>query len=185
MIDKHSDPAALKRDIEAVRRIIAQAGGAITGPSTIRCVAYLRCVSGYPDGLRFTSHGGGPYSDDLSEALNSGYLLELDKKQIKTDWESYYFVYRTSLRARKDKFTAAAANADPVLLNILCCAICYHIEGCPAGRDPWTQTLIMKIGAEQNMLRAIGLNHFLCGFKTPKPLPNIALEAYLNDQRPS
>jgi uncharacterized protein YwgA len=172
-----------ERAVEAAR-LIAEAGGSLTGRTRLQKATYLAKLAGYPTVFSFEYRHFGPFSEDLADAMELANALGLVKEvEKKAEWGGRYSVYSTTDKTPlpdQDRllFLAQAARHDAIALELAAtAAFLYEQEG--IGKDiegdPWAETKRRKPDKATNGYIEISKNMYreLCQIQTPKALPDI------------
>jgi uncharacterized protein YwgA len=131
--------------------IVRDAGGQIVGRTRFQKVAYLLELAGLGEGFQFEYHHFGPYSEDLSRAIQIAVAFDLISEEEKAaTWGGTYSIYHTQLNVgspdekqqQRIAFARAAAKIGAVELELAATAAYLHsVEGC---EDPWKETAQRK-----------------------------------------
>lgn len=134
---------------EAAAALIADAGGVIIGFTKIQKLAYLLEISGEGAGFRFENRGSGPFSEELSAALETARnfgLITIEERS--TTPGNFYTVYEAeidsgsqSVSEQRRRVIEAAMETSPVTLEVATTAAWLASE--QVG-DPWGETARLK-----------------------------------------
>jgi len=129
-------------------RIVSDAGGRIVGRTKIQKIAYILEAMHEGSGFSFEYKHYGPYSEDLTSALQIGDIAGFLKEEThSTNWGGYYSIYTSSLESDEDinslryKAISIGNAADPVELELVATAILLANQG---ENSPWSETAIRK-----------------------------------------
>ncbi len=110
---------------EAAAALIADAGGIITGFAKLQKLAYLLEISGHGAGFQFVSRGSGPFSEELSAALDMAREFGLITIEERSSGPGIvYTVYRSesdfgqSISAERRRIIECAIGASPMTLEV-------------------------------------------------------------------
>ena len=85
---------SLKQPHVAAARIVQDAGGELVGRTRLQKVAFLMQLAGFDQSFSFEYRHYGPYSEDLSEAMDIAVLLgPVDEVERVADWGGRYSIY--------------------------------------------------------------------------------------------
>ena len=138
----------MKFEGEAVREMVALAGGQIVGKTRLQKAGYVLELSGLGYGFDFSYHNFGPYSEELAwaarEAVIDGKVVEREDAR----WGGTYSIFSTDRQLPKDgtedarsHLLAKVVKADAVVLELAATAALLHAGGV---RDWWTETAKRK-----------------------------------------
>jgi len=170
---------------ERAAEIVRDAGGELVGRTRLQKVTYLSQLAGFHVGFPFEYRHYGPYSEELSDAIEIavGCLL-VEEDERPTDWGGWYSIYRSDLDPRatateRSNFLRTAKGIGAVELELAAtAAFLFEVEG--FGRlnseDPWIETARRKPekAANGGLNRAKRAYRRLQGLRTPSPLPELA-----------
>jgi uncharacterized protein len=169
-----------RSEAEKAVDIVRDAGGRIVGRTRLQKIAYLFELAGVGEGFSFTYRNFGPYSDELTEAMQNASLLGLlDEEEKPSSWDGYYSVFTTtSGKSKADaskvraKIAEQVIEADAVELELAATAAYLATKNF---EDPWSETALRKpIKATRTRLEnAKQLYQALRQVQTPKRLPSI------------
>lgn len=135
-------------DFENAARIIRDAGGKVVGRTKLQKMAYLLELAGLGDGFPFQYRHYGPYSEQLSQAVELADLFGLVKEEEhRASWGGRYSIYSfvgddvsetDILRTRLLEF---AVQSDPIELELAATAAFLFAEGEP---NVWQETCKRK-----------------------------------------
>src|SRR5262245_22141607 len=81
--------------LQAVARIIQDAGGELVGRTRLQKIAFLTQLAGFANDFVFEYRHYGPYSEDLAQAMEFAVLLgPLQEEEKLADWGGRYSVYK-------------------------------------------------------------------------------------------
>lgn len=135
--------ANVQEAAEMARRLVSDAGGQIVGRTRIQKAAYILEAMGLGEGFSFSYRHYGPYSEDLSSALNYAQIFDMIAEDEKrAAWGGTYSVFRTIEDAQptsvaRGKVLALANASDPIELELAATAVYLANAG---SEDPWRDT---------------------------------------------
>lgn len=136
-------------------QIVQDAGGELVGRTRLQKVAFLTQLAGFDNSFSFEYRHYGPYSEELSQAMDIAVLLgPVQEEERVADWGGRYSIY--SLTGSVDgadqntdraTFIQHAKRIDAVELELAAtAAYLYEMEG--IGRvsegNPWLETAKRK-----------------------------------------
>lgn len=134
--------------------LIRDAGGQLVGRTRLQKVAYLTQLAGFGNEFSFEYRHYGPFSEDLSNAIEiasaHGLVNEVEKQ---TDWGGWYSVYTigdvTKLPMDRDRahFVSIASQIGSIELELAATAAFLYSEegiGQSVDGDPWVETARRK-----------------------------------------
>lgn len=157
--------------------VVAAAGGKIVGRTRLQKTACLLELAGLGHGFAFTYHHYGPYSEELSlavERARGGGLLTEDVRS--TDWGGVYSVFQIgSSNTGSGKALALAveaAKADAIELEF---AVTAGFLAASGSSDPWLEVRDRKPdkATSVRLANAKALYGRLRKIKVPNTLPEI------------
>lgn len=152
----------------------------MVGRTRLQKTAYLMELAGYGEGFDFEYRHYGPYSEDLSDAMELAEVFELVKEEEKpTQWGGWYSIYTVdsdpeTLDEGKSAFVSTVATFGAIELELAATAAFLHmVEKVP---DPWEETARRKPekASPERLAKAKDIYRQISALKTPKPLPAIA-----------
>lgn len=166
---------------EAVREVVALAGGKIVGKTRLQKSVYILELAGVGFDFPFSYHYYGPYSEDLSwaskDAVVDGAIRE---QEDQARWGGSYSVFSTTrIDAPRDeisriraKLLAITVGADAIALELAATAALLKEEG---HADFWAETKRRKsLKATPIALKeAQTLWEKLRQIETPRALPSL------------
>jgi uncharacterized protein len=136
-------------------RIVQDAGGELVGRTRLQKVAFLMQLAGFENVFSFEYRHYGPYSEELSQAMDIAVLLgPVDEVERVADWGGRYSIYslkgkvpEVEVDADRAYFVQQAKRIDAVELELAAtAAYLYAVEG--IGRvspgNPWEETARRK-----------------------------------------
>jgi uncharacterized protein len=160
--------------------IVRDAGGRIIGRTRLQKVAYLLELAGLGDGFQFEYRHYGPYSEDLSEAIQMADVFGLvTEEERRADWGGVYSIYAATDRAGRpasgvrSEFAEKAAQIGPIALELAATAAYLHVS--EGSKDPWEMTKRLKPEKASHGRLQLAKNAYrqLQKIKVPRPLPDI------------
>lgn len=167
-------------------RIVQDAGGELVGRTRLQKVAFLMQLAGFEDAFSFEYRHYGPYSEELSQAMDIAVLLgPVQEVERVADWGGRYSIY--SLKAQVSEmdndadrayFVQQAKQIDAVELELAAtAAYLYEVEG--IGKiypgNPWEETARRKptkvVGGR--LVKAAQAYEELRKVKAINPLPEL------------
>lgn len=92
-----------RSDAEKVARLVQEAGGRIVGRTRLQKIACLLELAGVGDGFRFSYHHFGPYSEELSNAIETAEIFDKVNEETKqASWGGTYSIYTTQNKSTAD-----------------------------------------------------------------------------------
>ncbi len=168
----------------AAARIIQDAGGELVGRTRLQKVAFLTQLAGFDSSFNFEYRHYGPYSEDLSMAMDIAVILgPVQEEERVADWGGRYSIYTLAAQLTVDdqdidraNFVQQAKKIDAVELELAAtAAYLFEVEG--VGKDfpgnPWEETARRKptkVGGGR-LARAANAYEELRRVKTINPLP--------------
>jgi uncharacterized protein YwgA len=162
---------------EKVVAIVRAAGGSLTGRTRLQKTFYVLEMAGFLDGFDFEYRHYGPYSEDLSQAVQfarmAGALTEEEKRAA---WGGMYSIFRATgpaprIRAEMQQMIDVSIAANPIELELAATAVYLFREGY---RQPWDETAKRKTDKAQYVADAKQLYAKLAGIRAPSPLPDLS-----------
>ncbi|MCZ7938009.1 hypothetical protein [Agrobacterium salinitolerans] len=139
----------------AAARIIQDAGGELVGRTRLQKVAFLMQLAGFDNSFSFEYRHYGPYSEELSQAMDIAVLLgPVNEVERQADWGGRYSIYSLSEQVtgvdqdtERAHFVQEAKKIDAVELELAAtAAYLFEIEG--IGKvypgNPWEETARRK-----------------------------------------
>lgn len=167
-------------------RIVQDAGGELVGRTRLQKVAFLTQLAGFDDSFSFEYRHYGPYSEDLSQAMDIAVLLgPVQEVERVADWGGRYSIYslnsavpETDHDADRAHFIQQAKRIDAVELELAAtAAYLYEVEGIGKASpgDPWQETARRKPTKVTGgrLLKAAQAYNELRQVKTVNPLPDL------------
>lgn len=156
---------------------IIGAVGEIVGKTKLQKTVALLELSGLGPGFSFSYHLYGPYSEELSSAVDRAILLGLIREDEKVAaWGGRYSVFHaeraTLENASADELVRKASRANSVVLEL---AVTAAFLAADKEEDPWglVSGLKPEKATGENLARAKALYDEFRSVDTPKPLPAI------------
>jgi len=175
--DLHKRAAAIVRD----------AGGQLVGRTRLQKVAYLAQLAGFSGEFPFEYRHYGPYSEELSQAMEIASGLKLIREEEReTAWGGWYSIYtlqdNTTLDTEEDnarhEFISSAANIGAIELELAATAAFLYEQGIVKDRDgdPWEATKKLKPekADDGRLAKAKSAYNQLRRLPSPRSLPDIA-----------
>ncbi|ODR94056.1 hypothetical protein AUC70_10800 [Methyloceanibacter stevinii] len=168
-----------KSEAEKAVDIVRDAGGKIVGRTRLQKIAYVFELAGVGEGFSFTYHNFGPYSDELTDAMQDASLLGLiDEKEKPSSWDGYYSVFTSTGKSKasatkvRAKIAEQIVDADAVELELAATAAYLATKNFA---DPWSETTVRKPikATPKRLANAKQLYQALRQIHTPKRLPSI------------
>lgn len=167
-------------------RIVQDAGGELVGRTRLQKVAFLMQLAGFDDVFSFEYRHYGPYSEELSQAMDIAVLLgPVQEVERVADWGGRYSIY--SLQGKipdsdddnhRAHFVQQAKRIDAVELELAAtAAYLFEVEGVGkiyAG-NPWAETARRKPtkASQGRLAQAERAYQELRKIKTTRPLPEL------------
>jgi uncharacterized protein YwgA len=137
-----------KSEAEKAADIVRDAGGKIIGRTRMQKIAYLFELAGVGEGFSFAYRNFGPYSDELTGAMQSASALGLVEEDEKpSSWDGYYSIFvaagpsRAAASPLRAKIARQVVEADAIELELAATAAYLANKGI---KDPWTETGLRK-----------------------------------------
>jgi len=174
----------LERHLSAAR-IVQDAGGELVGRTRLQKIAFLLKLAGYDVDFPFEYHHYGPYSDDLSEAMEVAVALGPVREEERiADWGGRYSVYSLSGTIApqdhdRSTFVRHAKAIDAVELELAATAAYLQVHegigGLFGDGNPWHETRRRKQSKSRDgrLERAYRAYEELRKLTTLKPLPEL------------
>lgn len=168
-----------KSDVDKAADVVRDAQGEIVGRTRLQKIAYLFELMGVGEGFTFAYRNYGPYSDELTEAVQDACLLGLiEEKEKPSSWGGYFSIFSSEgkSKAHSSELRALIADqavrADAVELELAATAA-YLADKCFP--DAWAETAIRKPNkaTPKRVAGAKRLYESLRQIHTPKRLPSI------------
>lgn len=162
-----------------VAEIVRDAGGKIVGRTRIQKIVYFLESAGLGGGFPFQYKHYGPYSQDLSDAVQTGCVFNmLTEEEAQATWGGFYSIYRSELpqtsevEQARQTVLSALVDQDAVVLELAATALFLADE--KVG-DPWGETARRKPekASDERMAQAKRLYEQLRAISTPRALPLI------------
>jgi uncharacterized protein YwgA len=175
---------ALKPYLSAAR-IVQDAGGELVGRTRLQKIAFLLKLAGYEVDFPFEYHHYGPYSEDLSEAMEVAVALgPVREEERNADWGGRYSIYRLTHDVApqdpdRSAFVQRAKAIDAVELELAATAAYLRVyEGVGSlfgDGNPWHETRERKQSKSKDgrLERAYRAYEELRKLKTLEPLPEL------------
>lgn len=135
---------AKRSDFDNAARIIRDSGGKVVGRTKLQKMTYLLELAGLGDGFLFQYRHYGPYSEQLSQAIELSDLFGLVKEEeYIASWGGRYSIYSfvgtdsSETSEIRKKLLAYAVDADPVELELAATAAFLCDEG---AKNVWQET---------------------------------------------
>ncbi|QTN97843.1 hypothetical protein J8E27_06020 [Brucella sp. 458] len=155
--------------------ILRAAGGSVVGRTKFQKIAYLLTAAGFEDEFVFEYKHYGPYSEELSTALEFANLLSIIHEEKRaTNWGGRYSIYSVANgeeeHDNRTRLARMAKNADAILLELAATALFLKKNGVDA---PWDETERRKPekSTDGRLDQAKQLYQRLQSIETPIPLP--------------
>ncbi|MET3667942.1 hypothetical protein [Caulobacter sp. 1776] len=149
--------------------------GDFVGRTKLQKTAAILELAGLGAGFTFSYHLFGPYSEELSSAVDRAILLGLIEEDEKVaTWGGRYSIFHAAKIGNPDPLKEAlilrAANANSVVLELAVTAAFLAAGG---EEMPWERVSALKSekASAENMHSAKALYRELSAVKTPQPLP--------------
>jgi uncharacterized protein YwgA len=137
-----------RTDFENAARIVRDSGGRVIGRTKLQKMAYFLEAAGLGDGFSFNYKHYGPYSEDLSQAIELANIFGLISEQEKpASWGGTYSIYSFSGNDSsgcpdlRKQLLECAVSADAVELELAATALFLHADGVA---DAWKETCRRK-----------------------------------------
>lgn len=157
---------------------IIGAVGEIVGRTRLQKTVAMLEMTGLGCGFTFSYHRFGPYSEELTAAVERGVLLGwVSESEKVASWGGVYSVFRAPAVGATDPTKKAiisiAAKADSVVLELTATAAFLASEG---DQSPWEHLVELKPekASGENIAKARSLYGEFRAVNTPAPLPAIA-----------
>ncbi|RVG71834.1 hypothetical protein [Sinorhizobium meliloti] len=177
---------SVKQRHVAAARIVQDAGGELVGRTRLQKVAFLMHLAGFDNSFSFEYRHYGPYSEDLSQAMDIAVLLgPVDEVERVADWGGRYSIYSLAGQVPgvdqdldRANFVQQAKRIDAVELELAAtAAYLFEVEG--IGKvfpgNPWEETARRKptkvVGGR--LAKAAAAYEELRKVKAIKPLPEL------------
>ncbi|WP_017966069.1 hypothetical protein [Rhizobium leguminosarum] len=146
---------SLKQPHVIAARIVQDAGGELVGRTRLQKVAFLMQLAGFEDAFSFEYRHYGPYSEELSQAMDIAVLLgPVEEVERVADWGGRYSVYSLKGQvlgvdhdADRAYFVQQAKKIDAVELELAAtAAYLFEVEGIGKAvpGNPWEETARRK-----------------------------------------
>lgn len=165
---------------QLARTIVEAAGGEIVGRTRLQKIAYVLSRAGFVKGLTFSYHHFGPYSEDLTRAIDDAVLLkQVSRVDHTAGWGGNYSIFRTTddtadakLNKKAKDLASFLADKNAVILELAATAIFLADEGVS---DAWSELRRRKPSksSDENMKKATELVRDIYKFSSLKALPAI------------
>lgn len=133
-----------KKRWEKASDIVRDAGGRVVGRTKLQKIAYLLELCGLGEGFKFEYRHYGPYSEDLTEAIQLADAFGLVKEdQRRADWGGMYSVYSLatpSIQATGPRAEFAKAAAEIGAIELELAATAAYLKTVEHYPDPWEET---------------------------------------------
>jgi uncharacterized protein len=168
----------------AAASIVRDAGGELVGRTRLQKIAFLMQLAGFGDDFSFEYHHFGPYSEDLSQAMEIAVALgPVSEEERLADWGGRYSIFRLRERQgdpdpQRADFIRHALRLNPVELELAAtAAYLFVFEGIggKAGGNPWRETRRRKPSkaADGRLERAAQAYEKLRQAPALRPLPQL------------
>lgn len=167
-------------------RIVQDAGGELVGRTRLQKVAFLMQLAGFDDSFSFEYRHYGPYSEELSQAMDIAVLLgPVQEVERLADWGGRYSIYSLQDKAKnaddnadRAYFIQQAKRIDAVELELAAtAAYLFEVEGIgkASAGNPWVETARRKPtkAAQGRLEQAEKAYRDLRRIKTARPLPEL------------
>ena len=170
----------------AAARIVQDAGGELVGRTRLQKVAFLMQLAGFDKSFSFEYRHYGPYSEDLSQAMDIAVLLgPVHEVERTTDWGGRYSIYSLAGQVPgvdsdvdRSNFVQEAKKIDAVEWELAATAVyLFEVEGIGKSYpgNPWEETARRKptkvVGGR--LAKAAQAYEKLRSIKTINPLPEL------------
>ncbi len=164
-----------------VSETIGTAGGRIVGRTRLQKIFYMLEVAGYGSGFRFDYKHYGPYSEDLTSAVQMSILMgTLEEKKEASQSGHRYSVFTSSenlgfeVTPAKETMLSIMREASSIELELAATAVLLSRDG--FAEDPWGETARRKPEkAERGRLeKAKVLLKKISSIETPDPIPALS-----------
>ncbi|TAU18226.1 hypothetical protein ELI47_31090 (plasmid) [Rhizobium ruizarguesonis] len=177
---------SVKQPHVAAARIVQDAGGELVGRTRLQKVAFLMQLAGFDKSFSFEYRHYGPYSEDLSQAMDIAVLLgPVNEVERVADWGGRYSIYSLTGQvpdvdhdAERSYFVQQAKKIDAVELELAAtAAYLFEVEGIGkvSPGNPWEETARRKptkvVGGR--LAKAAQAYEELRKVKTINPLPEL------------
>ncbi|RZJ18615.1 MAG: hypothetical protein EON91_04610 [Brevundimonas sp.] len=159
----------------AVRDVIAAAGGRLVGKTRLQKTAYILKIAGLSPDFSYTYHFYGPYSEDVASATKDAVLDQLIiEDEVVAQWGGTFSIFTTPYQGpvdeRSRRLVTTACDSDPVTLELAATAAFLKGSGIP---DWWEETQRRKPqkATAERLALAKALWNRLRAIQTPIPLP--------------
>ena len=134
---------------EIVANIVREAGGTLIGRTKLQKIAYLLKSAGFCPHFHFQYHHYGPYSEDLSMAVQDAELLSmLQEKVSPTSWGGEYATYHSDGSATWEpddhQTTLIRISSDARSIELELAATAVYLSQREMSPDPWGETARRK-----------------------------------------
>lgn len=168
-------------------QIVQDAGGELVGRTRLQKIAFLMQLAGFDDTFQFEYRHYGPYSEELSQAMDIAVLLgPVLERECIAEWGGRYSIY--SLREAvtgvdrdgdRAQFVQKAKRIDAVELELAATAAYLHVVegiGKAIKGNPWAETARRKPSKAANgrITKAMQAYQELLRVETSTPLPDLS-----------
>lgn len=131
--------------VQAVNSIVSDAGGTVVGRTRLQKIAYILYATGLDDSFDFEYKHFGPYSRDLTQAVDFAKLAGVISEESRpASWGGSYSIYTApataSDNALKKQLIGICNNADSVVLELAATAAFLS----NTHSSPWEETKSRK-----------------------------------------
>lgn len=133
-----------RNDYDNAARIVRDSGGKVVGRTKLQKMAYLLELAGLGDGFLFQYRHYGPYSEELSQAIELADLFGLvEEEECVASWGGRYSIYSfvgtdaSETSAIRQQLLAYAVGVDPIELELAATAAFLCAEGT---ENVWQET---------------------------------------------
>ena len=159
-------------DAEKVVRLVQEAGGRVVGRTRLQKIVCLLELADVEDGFRFSYHLFGPYSEELSNAIERAVLFDkIHEKNEKAGWGGTYSIYTTKESAVADspirKGIIEVANSAGAIALELAATAAYLAK--TKVDNPWYEVVQRKPEKEGKIDEAKELYARLCAVAPDLP----------------
>lgn len=163
-----------------VAGVIGVAGGRVVGRTRLQKIFYMLEVAGYGAGLRYDYKHYGPYSEDLTSAVQLEILFgDVEEKKETSQAGRRYSVFTSNMtehsdQSTKGKMLSIMQKASSIELELAATAVLLSRDGFKT--DPWGETARRKpekvVGGRLDKAKA--LLKEISEIETPRPIPSLS-----------
>lgn len=171
----------MTEQVKIIAETISAAGGKIVGRTRLQKIFYMFEVAGYGSGFRFGYKHYGPYSEDLTSAVQLSVLIgTVDEKQEASRSGHRFSVYSSNegalstRREPKEAMLSIMQKATSIELELAATAVLLSRDGFE--EDPWKETARRKPekAADGRLDKAKALLKEISAINTPNPIPSLS-----------